>query len=497
MSLLLFICHTLLSVVYASPQTVAILEFTSDDVPTSYLHDLSDQVRSSAVQTLTEEYVIYTRENIEQILLDQGKTLMSSLGANDIDTGRNLNASIVITGQVSRINQTFVLNIKMYQTSDGKLLSTCNVQANETLELYNRSFEDVKIMLASTLLETSDGGMISETEQMIKIDAPIVDPNLSGLAKLMWEEEQEKALEVRFAEIEKEHTVLWSEKSAKAWKSIQPYLKTNRSTAFVNEFLSEFGNIEVQVRYVNPVDSSNTVKTIPIITPEVIIARRFLLDLGYTEVSISKGQYIKGCTLSNKSQCDSDELPKQTVHIDKNLSVMTTEVSQTLFLEIMQYNPSAFQNCSGDCPVNQLSWYEAAEFANKLNQREGFAQCYKLDDVDSLSETFDQCNGWRIPTDDEWEFIAQPFKSKSSAVGWNQDNSGEQIHTSCSLQKVNGLCDILGNVSEWTGIPEGQSLARGGNWQTPPQIFRVSYKSNAGKDTRSHLIGVRLVRTIE
>ena len=498
MTLILFLYATIVAWANTTTHTVAVFEFqNTTEISQDAIYSLSDQARSAILKVLNDRVTVVTRENIDQLIKDQGNDFFSTMGTNEIDTGRKLNATHVVTGQVTSIDGVYVLTVNMYQTSNANLVSTTTVQASEQIELYNRSFEKIKVMMASTFLSDDSAAIISKSEQLVKVETPIVDPNLSGLAKLMWEDEQWKALDAKFLEIQKAQTDEWRVKSAKAWASLQPYISSDRSRDFINEFLSEFANIEVKVQYIDPSTQLETVKVIPIVLPEVIVARRYMMDLGYKEKRIEKGVYKKGCSLAKQSQCDTDELPVRSVTIDRNLSVMTTEVSQALFLETMEYNPSAFTNCGDDCPVNQVSWYEAAEFANALSEKEGFELCYSKDDIDTQSSSFNSCNGWRIPTDDEWEFIAQTVKGSGLLSGWHLGNSGNTIHESCSKQKVHGLCDVLGNISEWTGIPAGPSIARGGNWQTPLAVFRVSYKANAGKDTRSNLIGIRLVRTIE
>ena len=50
--------------------------------------------------------------------------------------------------------------------------------------------------------------------------------------------------------------------------------------------------------------------------------------------------------------------------------LQTTEVTQGQWAEIMGENPSEFDRCGKDCPVENVSWDDCQEFIRRLNQRE-------------------------------------------------------------------------------------------------------------------------------
>ena len=53
----------------------------------------------------------------------------------------------------------------------------------------------------------------------------------------------------------------------------------------------------------------------------------------------------------------------------------------------MGNNPSIFRQCGDDCPVEQVSWYEAQEFAQRLSQKTG--------------------KRYGLPSEAEWEYAAR------------------------------------------------------------------------------------------
>ena len=73
------------------------------------------------------------------------------------------------------------------------------------------------------------------------------------------------------------------------------------------------------------------------------------------------------------------------------------EVTQGQWKAIMGNNPSKFDECGDNCPVESVSWNAAQEFINKLNQKTG--------------------KNYRLPTEAEWEYAAR-------SGGKNEEYSG-------------------------------------------------------------------------
>jgi formylglycine-generating enzyme required for sulfatase activity len=55
-----------------------------------------------------------------------------------------------------------------------------------------------------------------------------------------------------------------------------------------------------------------------------------------------------------------------------------TEVTQGQWKALMGSNPSKFSSCGTNCPVEQVSWWDALKFANKASAAEGLAACYSI-----------------------------------------------------------------------------------------------------------------------
>ena len=159
-----------------------------------------------------------------------------------------------------------------------------------------------------------------------------------------------------------------------------------------------------------------------------------------------------------------------------DLYVSKYQTTQIRWKEMMGTDPSKYK---GDKrPVEQITWIEALEYCNKLSEYYGLQPVYKIENNKLVAvihndgeevypdlADFSKTEGYRLPTELEWEWFARggeiaiqdgtfDFKYSGSnnieEVAWYRGNSEKESHI-VGTKKPNqlGLYDCNGNVSEW------------------------------------------------
>ncbi len=103
-------------------------------------------------------------------------------------------------------------------------------------------------------------------------------------------------------------------------------------------------------------------------------------------VLIPAGTFMMGSGLSPEETAEKyggkagyykNEHPQHKVTISSPFYLQSTEVTQGQWKEVMGENPSHFKNCGDDCPVEKVSWDDAQDFIEKLNEKENTGK-YRL-----------------------------------------------------------------------------------------------------------------------
>ena len=252
-------------------------------------------------------------------------------------------------------------------------------------------------------------------------------------------------------------------------------------------------------------------------------------SVGMEFVRIPAGEFLMG---SNSDLAVAKEHPVTQVQIRSAFWMGKYEVTQRQWRAVMLRDPSRFENCGPDCPVESVSWDDVQRFVWRLNAMEGTAS-------------------YRLPTEAEWEYAARAGTSTDTPAGnlqiqgvknaplldgiaWYGGNSGvdyaraadcldwaeKQYPSSwCGPHPVGekdpnafGLHDMLGNVWEWvrdrygeypggsltdpSGPAEGSPrVLRGGCWFYPASFCRSSQRLYIEPDHRAGNLGFRLLRT--
>ena len=235
--------------------------------------------------------------------------------------------------------------------------------------------------------------------------------------------------------------------------------------------------------------------------------------------------YVEGGTFLMGSENGEyvDEKPVHEVTVS-SFYMGKYEVTQEEYQAVMGSNPSGFRG--NNRPVENVSWYDAVEYCNRLSKKEGLTPCYS-GSGDNITCNWN-ANGYRLPTEAEWEYAARGGINKDDyiysgsndidEVAWYLKNSGGWTYD-VGKKKANslGIYDMSGNVWEWcwdrydgdyysksprnnpTGVSPsifflGWRVTRGGGWNSRSDFCAFSFRGNFLPNERYDLIGFRVVR---
>ena len=274
---------------------------------------------------------------------------------------------------------------------------------------------------------------------------------------------------------------------------------------------------------------------------------------------IPGGTFVMGSPKSEQYRFSAEK--QHTQNIRSSFWMKSTEVTEREWVELMKpgmlNDEHAFEK-EPNYPKPWISWFEALAFCNALSRREGLKECYQLDECSGEFEGSDnnyrcqsvlfqgmQCEGYRLPTEAEWEYAARAGTTTANYYGAPTYYVGLQEYSVCekypecrdgrifrleegtiikpwagvdaaieldaiavysefeiaevATKRPNlwGLYDMLGNVREWTW----EGVSRGCSWKDTAPNCRVAqrYESVKTIDEKAERLadtGFRPVRTV-
>jgi formylglycine-generating enzyme required for sulfatase activity/tRNA A-37 threonylcarbamoyl transferase component Bud32 len=225
-------------------------------------------------------------------------------------------------------------------------------------------------------------------------------------------------------------------------------------------------------------------------------------------VSIPGGEFLFGSPPETKHKT-AYELIQQVVKVSP-FFISKYPVTQNQWEAIMNNNPSRFKG--GNRPVEQVSWFDAITFCQKLAAKTG--------------------KQYRLPTETEWEYACRggtttPFHFGETITtdlanydgncAYGNGSKGryrqKTINVGSFSPNAYGLYDFHGNTREWCAniwetTYDGQEIiitdandlrlrsVRGGSWADHPLYCRCSTRYGLEPNTKNFIIGFRVVYVV-
>lgn len=232
-------------------------------------------------------------------------------------------------------------------------------------------------------------------------------------------------------------------------------------------------------------------------------------------VAVPEGRFWMGS--ADMGGVRREEVPLRRVERSMPFEIGVYPVTQALYLAVMGDNPSRFPNPIS--PANRVRWYDACRFCNALSDRLGRTRAYHIDEQSLKVSWRKRADGFRLPTEAEWECAARAGESHEYAggdqldkVGWYAEN-GNNAPRPVGGRRPNklGLCDMSGNVWEWCydGYADDQyrtspavdplgpetaptRVMRGGSTTDAAERCRVAARADAPPEGQDVFLGFRI-----
>jgi formylglycine-generating enzyme required for sulfatase activity len=239
---------------------------------------------------------------------------------------------------------------------------------------------------------------------------------------------------------------------------------------------------------------------------------------------IIPGSFQMGSPEDEPSRSEDETLHEVT--LSRAFFLQTCEVTWAQWKDVMGHAP--FKD-KPKRPIRSVSWYDAVAYCNALSTQQGLIPYYFLEGsqgkpgrdfrVQRVIINDPDADGWRLPTEAEWEYACRAGEEVEQArhgnlrkIAWYDNNARRNPRAVGGLDpNAWGLHDMLGNVWEWVWDrygdygsrrvrdPAGPSSSpfrvyRGASFSSSASLCRAANRGHSLPDRRYPNVGFRVAR---
>lgn len=244
-------------------------------------------------------------------------------------------------------------------------------------------------------------------------------------------------------------------------------------------------------------------------------------------VRVDAGIFLMG-SREDEPRAEKNEMVQREVKVN-SFEMCKFEVAVWQWQEYVKENklqmpPKPNWGWKDNSPINNITWLDAVNFCNWLSKKDKLQPAYSKIGPNWVCNF--KANGYRLPTEAEWEFACKGGKltkelkfsgnDDPNKIAWHKLNSAGAPHTvGTKIPNELGIYDLNGNVWEWcwdwygeeyyrlnindnpTGPERGdRRVVRGGSWDSVIEYLRPTNRISTPPASTHEFYGFRVVRSI-
>ena len=434
--------------------TVVIVDVQSDSESLSdYIYsELNYNFVNNLKKTSVAERNEFTLSLIKKEFEYQNSGEVSDMTIQSV--GNSLGADCVVLGKIEDSSTGWKFTLKAVQVETKKILSVWS-------GTISKNDKDVKFIVSKDNVDNTVNKKIENYEEKRIIRTEVFFPYTSNPWSEEWEYIYYENDKGKFYD-SNSYPEYWQEKLIKP-KLISTYFVENDDLTelqYAAKILQDYGTVFVICRAENEIRYFQAVK----LENSIIFQLNFSAD-GLKTVQndnkvisvIDKKSNINDFILveGGSFYMGSGRYRDNSIHKENVSSfyMCIHEVTQKEWFAYMTTLPTKYTKHLGDdYPIDCISINKAIEYCNKRSLAENLQPCYIKEG--SLYFCDFKANGYRLPTESEWEYAAKGGKNKDTYVYSGSNSLGSVAWTNGPHKVMTknsnsiGLFDMSGNVSE-------------------------------------------------